>query len=379
MSATAAEEAHVAAEKQVLIAGVSGLVGYAAAKRFLADPDWRVVGVARRRPAGLDGAKLIALDLMDRDACARAASDLAGVTHLVYAALFEKPGLFQGWLERDQMERNQQMLENLFEPLERSAVGLQHVTLLQGTKAYGGHAGKSPPTPARERWPRIEHENFYFLQQDYLTGKAAGKAWRWTVLRPQIIFGEAQGSNMNPIPAIGVYAALLRERGEPLHFPGGPPHVLEAVDAGLLADVIAWAADSPASRDEIFNVTNGDVFVWRHVWPAIAASLGMAVGEDRPLSLAAECHGRQNEWAAIVAKYGLRAPVDLDAFVGQSFIYADGLLSGGRRGAPPSLPLSLSTIKLRQAGFHGCMDSEDMFTKWFHYFQEQRLLPPINA
>jgi nucleoside-diphosphate-sugar epimerase len=369
----------VPSNKKVLIAGVSGLVGYAAAKRFLTTPDWQVVGLARRRPDGLDGATLLSLDLADRDACERAVAELGDVTHLVYAALFEKPGLFQGWLERDQMERNRQMLENLFEPLERNAAGLRHVTLLQGTKAYGGHAGKHPPTPARERWPRVEHENFYFLQEDYLRGKAEGKPWRWTVLRPQIIFGEAQGSNMNPIPAIGVYAALLRERGEPLHYPGGPPTVQEAVDADLLADVIGWAADSPAAANEIFNVTNGDVFVWRHVWPAIAESLGMAVGEDRPLSLAEEMPKRQDEWAAIVAKYGLRAPVDLNAFVGQSFIYADGLMSGGRRGAAPSLPLSLSTIKLRQAGFHECMDTEDMFKKWFHYFQEQKLLPPLNA
>ncbi len=366
----------MATKKQVLIAGVPGLVGYAAAKRFLAAPGWEVIGVARRRPEGLAGATLLSLDLVDREACARAVAGLGGVTHLVYAALYEKPGLFAGWLERDQMERNLAMLQNLFGPLEQAAPGLQHVTLLQGTKAYGGHAGKHPPTPARERWPRIEHENFYFLQEDYLREKAAGKRWHWTVLRPQIIFGEALGSNMNPIPAIGVYAALLRERGEPLYYPGGPPTVQEAVDADLLADVIAWAAESPAGANEIFNVTNGDVFVWRHVWPAIAAALGMEVGEDRPLSLAEEMPKRQAEWAAIVKKYGLRAPVDLDAFVGQSFIYVDGLMSGGRRGAAPSLPLSLSTIKLRQAGFHGCMDTEDMFTKWFHFFQDQRLLPP---
>ena len=369
----------MAAQKQVLIAGVSGLVGYAAAKRFLAAPGWEVSGVARRRPEGLAGATLLSLDLADRAACERAVAALSGVTHLVYAALYEKPGLFAGWLERDQMERNLAMLQNLFEPLEQAAPGLQHVTLLQGTKAYGGHAGKQPPTPARERWPRIEHENFYFLQEDYLRAKAAGKGWRWTVLRPQIIFGEALGSNMNPIPAIGVYAALLRERGEPLYFPGGTPSVQEAVDADLLADVIAWAAESPTSADEIFNVTNGDVFVWRHVWPAIAAALGMEVGEDRPCRLAEEMPKRQAEWAAIAAKYGLRAPVDLGAFVGQSFIYVDGLISGGRRGAAPSLPLSLSTIKLRQAGFHSCIDTEDMFTKWFHYFQEQKLLPPRPA
>jgi nucleoside-diphosphate-sugar epimerase len=364
-------------KRKVVIAGVSGLVGYAAAKRFLREPGWDVVGVARRQPAGLDGATLISLDLTDADACDKALAPLHDVTHVVYAALFEKPGLFGGWLERDQMETNQRMLQNFLAPLQRAAPGLGHLTLLQGTKAYGGHAGKAPPTPARERWARIEHENFYFLQEDYIRAEAQSNGWAWTVLRPQIIFGEAFGSNMNPIPAIGVYAALLREHGEPLHFPGGPPSVQEAVDADLLADAILWAASTPAARNEIFNITNGDVFVWRNVWPAIAESLGMEVGEDRPLRLAEEMPKREQEWAELVAKYGLRAPASLAAYVGQSFIYVDGLMATGRQPpARPMLPLSLSTIKVRQAGFQECIDSEEMFRKWFRYFQETKLLPP---
>ena len=52
-------------------------------------------------------------------------------------------------------------------------------------------------------------------------------AWSWTILRPQVILGESLGSNMNLIPAIGAYGAVLREAGEPLHFPGGAPSVLE--------------------------------------------------------------------------------------------------------------------------------------------------------
>ena len=43
-------------------------------------------------------------------------------------------------------------------------------------------------------------------------------------LRPQIIFGESFGSPMNLIPAIGTYAALLKEDGLPLFYPGGTPN-----------------------------------------------------------------------------------------------------------------------------------------------------------
>ena len=104
---------------------------------------------------------------------------------------------------------------------------------------------------------------------------------------------------MNLIPAIGVYAALRKQRGEPLAFPGGLGPVLEAVDADLLARAIDWAGSSPEARNEIFNVTNGDVFDWRDVWPAIADSLGMEVGEPAPERLGESMPARAAEWDAV--------------------------------------------------------------------------------
>ena len=193
-------------------------------------------------------------------------------------------------------------------------------------------------------------------------------------MRPQIIFGEALGSNMNAIPALGVYAALLRQRGEPLHFPGGPAFTSEAVDADLLGRALKWAATAPAAANETFNVTNGDVFSLRHLWPAIADAFGMEVGDDRPSSLAATTPGCQDEWAHIVERFGLCAPADLGAFVGQSFIYADAILGFAATEAPaPSL---VSTIKIRQAGFGECVDTEDMFRRLIGRFQSIGLLPP---
>ena len=57
----------------------------------------------------------------------------------------------------------------------------------------------------------------------------------------------------------------------------------QAVDADLLARAIAWSGEAATARNEIFNVTNGDVFVWPNVWPAIADALGFAAGEHVPL------------------------------------------------------------------------------------------------
>ena len=92
---------------------------------------------------------------------------LGDTTHLLYAALYEKPELVAGWRDPEQMAVNEAMLRNLMDALQAGAKGLRHVTILQGTKAYGGHV-EPAPVPCKERWPRHQHDNFYWLQEDLL-------------------------------------------------------------------------------------------------------------------------------------------------------------------------------------------------------------------
>jgi nucleoside-diphosphate-sugar epimerase len=100
-----------------------------------------------------------------------------------------------------------------------------------------------------------------------------------------------------------VYAAIRREKREPFSFPGGPSFVWEAADAGLVADVMVWAAESPQAANEAFNITNGDVFEWRSVWPALATTLGVQLGPDEPISVADYLADKADLWDEIVAKY----------------------------------------------------------------------------
>ncbi len=362
------------ARKKALIAGASGLVGYAAVRHFAGMEDWDVVGVSRRVPEGLLGATLLSVDLQDKARCAEVFGDMKDVTHLVYTALFEKPGVVKGWREQDQMQTNLNMLKNLFEPLKEAAQGLRHVSLLQGTKAYGAHV-EPFAAPARERWPRHNHENFYFLQEDYVRASQQGKDWHWTVFRPQLIFGEALRGNLNVLPALCVYAALQKEAGLPLSFPGGPAYVFEAVDADLLASSLEWAATHESARNEIFNCTNGDVFMWQNVWPAIADALGMEVGEPDPMCLTKEMPKRDEDWAAIVDKYDLQAPRKMLDFVGGSFELTDLTFAYGATEPPP--PTIVSTVKIRQAGFHECRDTEDMLRDLIKRYQDLRWIPPV--
>jgi len=359
--------------KTVLILGASGVVGFSALEEFLSDPECEVVSVSRRRPEPRSprAFRHIALDLRDGAACAEALGGLRNVTHVVYAALFEKPGLIPGWRERDQMQTNLAMLQNVMEPVRIAAASLQHVTLLQGTKAYGIHLHPMP-IPARERAPRDPHENFYWLQEDYLRETAAALRFEFSILRPQLTVGGPYGVAMNLAPVIGAYAAICRELGEPFGFPGGVSYVWEAVDARLLAKVIRWAGDAPQARGQHFNVTNGDVFEWRNLWPAFAETLGVALGPDLPRSLAHYLPEQADVWAGVVARHGLRETT-IQAIVGESHHYADFCFAYGAE-TPPS-PAFVSTVKLRQAGFCDVVDTEDMFRHWLGRLIEARVLP----
>jgi nucleoside-diphosphate-sugar epimerase len=349
------------ADKTVLIAGASGLVGYAALKHF--GP--RAIALSRRPPPASHGARPMAVDLTDAAACREAATSWRDVTHLVYAALFELPGLVDGWRDDTQIRVNDAMLRNLLEPLIANAPGLRHITLLQGTKAYGVHV-RPMKVPAREgRSEMREQPNFYWVQEDYLRAQPIP----WTILRPVLIVGEAIGGAMNLIPALGVYAAVMKPIGNALPYPGGAPRVGQAVDADLLARAIAWAGESPAARNETFNVTNGDVFVWENVWPAIAQAAGMTAGPARPFSLRDITDA---DWDAIRRDHRLASPA-LREFVGLSMEYADYQMRHGQ--SEPGPPSIVSTVKINQAGFTETMDTEAMFRKWFKVFQHRNLLP----
>ena len=362
--------------KTVLIAGGSGVVGFSALEEFLADDHWDVVNVSRRRPETKSKRPFrhLSADLRNADQCKETLGKLRGVTHVVYAALYEKPGLIAGWMERDQMETNLQMLRNTIEPLSIGTNELEHVSILQGTKAYGLHLHPIP-IPARERSLRDRHENFYWLQEDYIVERAAALAFDLTILRPQLIVGAPYGVAMNLAPVIGAYAAICSELGEPFGFPGGPSYVWEAVDARLLAKVIKWAAGATQAKGQHFNVTNGDVFEWRNLWPAFAEVLGVRVGPDNPRSMGSFLPANANVWQRIVKKRDLRK-IQIEDLVGESHHYADFCFAFGAEKAYP--PAFVSTVKLRQAGFCEFMDTEDMFRHWLSYLIDEKVIPKSN-
>ncbi len=338
--------------RKVLVVGALGVVGRAAVERFAGRAHVEVVALARRAPDFAPGATWISADLRDAEATRGALAAHTDVTHLVYAALNEQPDLLQGWRAQENVDLNTAMLRHTLDALADAP--LSHVTLLQGTKAYGVHTGRPMRVPARETDAVRDHANFYFDQQDLVAERAAASGFAWTVFRPQIVLGVAIGSAMNPVATLAAYALLAREQGAPLVYPGHTELLTECTDARLIAEAIEWAWDQPRAHDQVFNIANGDVVVWTTLFERLADFFGMPLGPPVRQRLADEMPAQAAVWARMARREGLRTE-DLGTLVGLSWQYAEATWAARR---PLPVPPLVSTIKLREFGFGSCIDSE---------------------
>jgi nucleoside-diphosphate-sugar epimerase len=361
----------VVSERRILIVGATGLVGTAATEHFGRLSGWEVVTLSRRAPA-VAGAFHISADLMDRAACMEAFRKAPPITDVLYTALFEEPNLEAGWRSTAQADVNLTMLRNVLDGVEARSK-LQHLTMLQGGKAYGTHLGRVP-VPAKERWPRLPHHIFYWGQEDLIRERAAQSGWNFSILRPQMILGEAQASPMNMIAAVGVFACVMRELGRPLTFPGGGIYVTACADSRLIARAAEFCATHANAAGETFNIVNGDAIVWRDLWPRIAAHFSMPAGDNAPMKLAEEMPRLAGKWDEIVRKYNLRK-LTMGEVVGASWQMADLTLGYGRERAFDRL---MSPIKIRQAGFPDCFDTEDAIIYWLTRMQRSGVLPTYS-
>ncbi len=70
----------------VLIAGVHGVSGRAAAELSTSLPDTQVYGLSRRSAPLPAGVEAISADLLDRDDLQRKLGQISGITHIVFGA-----------------------------------------------------------------------------------------------------------------------------------------------------------------------------------------------------------------------------------------------------------------------------------------------------
>ena len=336
---------------KALVAGGLGVTGRALINYLSTLSEWDVVAISRRTPEFKTSAQYISLDLTDATACKQVLSDIKDVTHIFFAAYQQQASLVQ------ESAVNLALLKNLVEAVVSTSSSLQRVVLMQGGKVYGVHLGHYK-TPAKETDARHMPPDFYYDQEDYLRSRSQQAGWTWTALRPSAVCGFAVGNPMNLLTVIAVFAAISKELGLPLRFPGKKAAystLFEVTDATLLAKAMLWAATEEQCSGQAFNITNGDFFRWEHLWPKIAIHFGLEVGYPQTLNLVDFMADKATLWDSLVQRYELQ-PYKFEEIA--SWAYADAYFA-------LDYDIMSDTLKARQYGFSDCFDSGQMFLNSF--------------
>lgn len=347
-----------------LIVGATGLVGAHLIRKLTSAGDWKCIGLGRTPPRGLAHSGLddfITADLTDTAASRSVSDRLAQVTHVFYLARV------LGTQYRIPVQENERMLANMLDALHQ-ATDLRHVQVMHGLKWYGSQA-RPFPVPARESDPRPDDvDTFYYAQRDLLANRQQGQPWTFSTLRPHCVSGVATGSPSNLMLGLGVYAALMRETGQPLRYPGSHKAFqakLTYTDANLLANAMHWAATTPKAGNQDFNVANGDVFTWHELWPALAAYFQVREASPGVPDFVRTMHGLEPAWNNLGARTNL-AVCGFQQLADWSFIEAS---------LRPEWDQVMSTDKLAYYGFTQQTDTRKMVFNILDEYRRLRLLP----
>lgn len=354
------EETAMAGKRVALVVGARGVIGGNLIDHLEATGLWQIIGLSRRGGANSERVQHMSVDLLDPIDTVDKLSGLTDVTHIFYAAYQDRPT----WAEL--VEPNVAMLVNTVSAIEPVAKQLEHISLMQGYKVYGAHLGPFK-TPARESDPPHMPPEFNVDQQQFLEDRQRGKDWTWSAIRPSVVCGVALGNPMNLALVIAVYASMSKQLGVPLRFPGKPgaySSLIEMTDAGLLAEATVWAATTPACANQAFNINNGDLFRWEHMWPKIAEFFELDVAPPLPMSMDVVMADKEPLWDSMIREHGLRntAYADVSSWAFGDFVFGwdyDVIADGS---------------KARRFGFHRHVDTEEMFLRLFTDMRERKLI-----
>lgn len=343
-----------------VVVGAQGVIGRTLVEHLSTLDGWQVVGLSRRGGEPSDRVRHIRVDLLDPADCRAKLADLHDATHVFYTAYQDRPT----WAEL--VAPNLAMLVNTVDVIEAVAPGLRHVSLMQGYKVYGAHLGPFK-TPAREDDPGHLPPEFNIAQQEFLEHRRQGTEWTWSAIRPPVVCGFAVGNPMNLMMVVAVYAAICKELGLPLRFPGKPgayDTLLEMTDAGLLARATVWAATDPGCANQAFNITNGDLFRWNEMWPKIAEWFDLDVAPPLPMELSVMMADKEPLWNSMIEKCDLKhsyADVSSWPFGDAVFSWNYDFLADGS--------------KARRFGFHEFVETQAMFFDIFADLRRRKVIP----
>lgn len=345
--------------KKALVVGGFGMNGRHIIQTLEKEGDWEIVAVARRPPSFRTKAKSISVDLLDRADAEKKLSGLTDVTHIFYAAL-------AGGVEAENTVPNLALVVNSIGVVAPIAKKLKRVVLTQGGKYYGVHLGPHK-TPSKETDPRHLPPNFYYEQQDFLTGLQKGKSWELSYVRPEVVLGYARGIPLNCASLIAHYATVCREMGVPLHFPGSAASFNaynKFTDARLLGRFQVFVATDPKCGNQAFNITNDSGLRWSTVWPFFADYFKVPIGTVMPFDMTLMMPRAAPVWQNVVKKYGLQ----YDEFGGCDWGFANWFLVRW-------WDTILEDVKRIQYGFHEVIDTEQSFKDAFDTMRKEKVIP----
>jgi len=348
-------------QRTALVVGARGVIGGNLISHLEREGGWNIVGLSRRGGADTGAVRHVAVDLLDVEDTRTKLAAMDDVTHVFYAAYQDRPT----WSQL--VAPNVDMLTNVVDAIEPVAPTLEHISLMQGYKVYGAHLGPFA-TPAKESDPPHMPPEFNVDQQQFLERRQKDASWSWSALRPSVVAGVGLGNPMNLAMVIAVYASMSKELGIPLRFPGKPgayTSLIEMTDADLLAKATVWAATNAESRNQAYNITNGDMFRWSSMWPKIAEFFDLEVAPPLQMNLDSVMTDKEELWEAMVERHGLVATPYRDV---SSWTFGDFVFAW-------DYDVIADTSKSRRAGFHEYVDTEEMFLRIFRDLRSRRLIP----
>jgi nucleoside-diphosphate-sugar epimerase len=348
--------------RHALVTGPYGIVGLNVVEQLERATEWTITTLGRRSRPPVPTVEYVSADLLDPGATARVLAGATTVSHLFFAAFRYDPDPYA------EIEINVTMLTSVLDALRSAGAPLERVVIYQGSKAYGALMG-AMTTPAKERHPRVPGPLFYFDQEDLLHGRGAADGFTTTVLRPDYVVGIGFGRYANLLSVVAVYATLCRVLGLPLRYPGGEAgyrRLFQMTDAALLGRASVWAALEPTKDDEVYNVTNGDLIRWCNVWPRVADYFGLATADPLEIDLALFMRDKAALWGELTSAHDLEVPFEDLLDWRHAVIMRQ------------STEVHSSTVKIRQAGFDECLDSEDRLLELFDELQARRYIPTVR-
>lgn len=349
--------------KQVaLVVGASGIIGNAVVETLASDPQWQVRAL---RTTAVSNVATIDCDLTDPAGVALALQAAGDTTHVFYAAYRPEANAHR------EAAVNTAMLQAVLQGLQAVGAPLERVVHFQGAKVYGPHLGPAV-APFYEDDPRHLAPNFYYDQEDLLRKYAKRGDFDWSILRPDAVIGDTGGNPMNIAMVIGAFAALSKQAGLPLRFPGSMTtyrNVLgQLTDSHWLGRASLWAATSANARNQAFNLV-GEPFRWERIWQQVGAALHMEVGPPQPMSLASAMSGKSAQWQELAAAHELqRVPYEK-------------LINWGFGDAVFNIPFDMVSDmgKIRRAGFTESVDTGQALIAALASLRAKGLLPQLEA